>query len=555
MVESVKGLENGKYKLIKNEDKLVLTDKKTLKSRVLDIEDIDYVVDDNQKLRDVNVIENYFRLKDEPYEQKIMTKTADYKKEQKEAEKYGIKNYIDIIENFIKKYNFTENELHALATIPDETSIRKFNNRGDADKRAIMNDFKVLKKELTEDKKIIDTFTYLKAYFKNYKATHFNIPNEKSTTILINYLKDPKHYSAQDYNKIKDRDIQDLYDIYRSNVEKFDKIDLNLLNNWVNRITKIYRLAEHEKENKYLEIKYYPLINSNNQNVIDLFADKLTILPNPLNLQVYKQDITRRQNRVVHPIETMPFVLSISNDILNNLIRDKVLKCIEKFDLKKFIEKIVDKGITYFNTPNKIKKINDMLNGNRIDVSKYIFTGKIFSRTVANPITFREAKFQITSGTNNNITISKLIGDSNQLSNQGNNVFNQIKDIFEIVEENPNNVGEGKLKGLGWTDKTLTRIENIISILGNYSSGMINPENLKNSRMFGNMLASGWTDDTLIRIENIISILNNYSSGMINPMLLKVMGRQKSFGLEGSGWTDDTLTRIENINNTLSQYI
>ena len=567
MVESVKdlanvkGLENTKYKLIKNEDKLILTDKKTLKSRVLDIEDIDYVVDDNQRLRDASVIENYFRLKDEPYEQKIMTKTADYKKEQKEAEKYGIKNYIDIIENFIKKYNFTENELHALAAIPDETSIRKFNNRGDADKRAIMNDFKVLKKELNEDKKITDTFTYLKAYFKNYKETHFNIPNEKSTTILINYLKDPKHYSAQDYNKIKDRDIQDLYDIYRSNVEKFDKIDLNLLNNWVNRITRIYRLAEHEKENKYLEIKYYPLI-SNNQNEINLFADKLTILPNPLNLQIYKQDITRHQNRtdrVVHPIETTPFVLSISNDILNKLIRGKVLKYIEKFDLKKFIENIVDKGITYFNTPNKIKKINDILNGDMNDVLKYIFTGKIYSRTVGNPILFRQAKFSIISGDNNNITISKLISDSNNLSNQGNSVFNQIKDVFEIVKENPNNVGEGNLKGYGWTDKTLSRIDNILSTLNNYSSGMINPEHLKVCQMMVGNVASGWTDNTLSRIENIISILNNYSSGMINPMLLKVMNRQRSFGLEGSGWTDDTLSRIENIlstlNNTLSQYI
>jgi hypothetical protein len=557
-MESVKGLENTKYKLIKNEDKLVLTDKKTLKSRVLDIEDIDYVVDDNQKLRDANVIENYFRLKDEPYEQKMMTKTADYVKEQKEAEKYGVKNYTDIIENFIKKYNFTNNELHALAAIPDETSIRKFNNRGDADKRAIMNDFKVLKKELSEDKKITDTFTYLKAYFKNYKETHFNVPNEKSTTILVNYLKDPKHYSAQDYNKIKDNDIQNLDDILKLGVEKFDNIELNLLNNWVNRITKIYQIAEVENINKYLEIKYYPSI-TNKQNEINLFVDKLTILPNPLIIQIYKQDITKKTAKndikIINPIEAMPFVLSISNKILDKLIKDKVNKYMLKFDLKKFIKKIVDKGIGYFNTQHKIQKINDIINDRPDDKDKYDFTGTIYIRTIFNSINFRKQRLTIRSGENKPLNIGTWIPDYNELSTQGINIFNQIIDILNIIKKESNDVGKGNMSASGWTDNTLSRIDNILSTLNSYGYGMINPEHLKICRHMVGNVASGWTDKTLSRIDNILSILNNYSSGMINPILLKVMNRQRNFGLEGSGWTDNTLSRIENINNTLSQYI
>ncbi len=553
-MESVKGLENTKYKLIKNEDKLVLTDKKTLKSRVLDVEDIDYVVDDNQKLRDANVIENYFRLKDEPYEQKMMTKTADYVKEQKEAEKYGVKNYTDIIENFIKKYDFTNNELHALAAIPDETSIRKFNNRGDAEKRAIINDFKVLKKELSEDKKITDTFTYLKAYFKNYRESHLDSSTKKTNKLLINYLKDPKHYSAEDYDKIKDNDIQNLDDMLKLEVEKFDNIDLNLLNNWVIRITEIFQIAELENINKYLQIKYYPPM-TNKQNEIDLFVDKLTILPNPIKIQIYKQDIKqtttgkKKETKTINPIETMPFVLSISNKILDKLIKDKVNKYMLDFDLKKFIKKIVDKGVAYFNTQLKIQKIKDIINNRPDDKDKYDFTGTIYIRTISLPINFSMKRLIIKSGENKILNIGTWIPEYKELSTQGTHIFNQIINIFQIIQKKSNDVGKGNMSASGWTDDTLSRIDNILSILNNYSSGMINPEHLKVCHMVGNV-ASGWTDDTLSRIDNILSTLNNYSSGMINPMLLKVMNRQKGFG-----WTDNTLSRIENINNTLSQYI
>ena len=58
-------IENDRFAITKNEDTLILTDKKTQKSRVLEPEDIDYVIDDNQKMRDSNVIDNYFRLKDD----------------------------------------------------------------------------------------------------------------------------------------------------------------------------------------------------------------------------------------------------------------------------------------------------------------------------------------------------------------------------------------------------------------------------------------------------------------------------------------------------------
>ena len=526
---SSKGLENARYKLIKNEDKLILTDKKTLKSRVLDVDDIDYVVDDNQKLRDPNITENYFRLKDEPYEPKMSTKTADYVKEQKEAEKYVFKNHSDIIENFIKKYNFTDEELESLASVPDETSIRKF-NRTESDKKTIINDFKIMSKNLKEDKNLTDTFTYLKAYFKNYRVAHFGTKTKKNNSVLINYLKQPEHYSPEDYDKIKNKDIKDLYDIYKSGVEKFDNIDLKLLNNWAKIINMIYHIVEVQR-NEYVMIKYYNVID-NYEKYVELFSDKLTILPNPLDIQVYRDAVGKEEI----PKTTMAFIASISNDILNNLIEGKVLKYGAIFDLEKFISKIANNGIKYFNSLNKIKKINSMMDSDQDNTEKYTFTGKIYTRTRTTPIDYSKPRFEITSGENKEVKINKLASDEKRLSIQGNLIFGKIEAIFKIIKKDINNVGEGHM-ALGWTDDTLTRIENIQTILNRYGFGTINPALL---RVMGRnrIKGSGWTDDTLTRIENIQTILNRYG-----------------YGMKASGWTDDTLSRIEKINTTLSQYI
>ena len=97
-----------------------------------------------------------------------------------------------------------------------------------------------------------------------------------------------------------------------------------------------------------------------------------------------------------------------------------------------------------------------------------------------------------------------------------------VKDIREICEgkTSAGNKLNNKSVGMGWTDKTLTRIENIQESLRNIGSGQI---------------ALGWTDKTLTRIENIQDTLRNVGSGY----------------LKGSGWTDKTLTRIENIQEVL----
>jgi hypothetical protein len=524
-----KGLENARYKLIKNEDKLILTDKKTLKSRVLEVEDIDYVVDDNQKLRDPNITENYFRLKDEPYTQQMVTKTADYVKEQKEADKVTNKIQQDIIEQFIKKHNLTDEEIKLLADIPAEINIKKFKNRDISDIKSIINDFKIMSKDL-KDKIGTDVFNYLKAYFKSYKKTQSTPDNTKDKSSLIDYLKQPEHYSPEDYDKIKNKDIKDLYDVYKLNVEKFDNIDLKLLNNWAKIINMIYQVVVVQR-NEYVRIKYYNVIDDY-EKYVRLFGDKLTILPNPLNIRIYRDAI----NKEMTPIDTMAFIMSISNDILDDLIADKVLKYKAIFDLEKFISKIAINGIKYFNSPNKIKKINDKMSPDQDNTEEYTFTGKIYTRIRTAGIDYSKPRFEITSGENKKVKITALASDPDRLSIQGKSAFSKIEVIFKIIKKDINNVGEGRMAS-GWTDDTLSRIENIQTILNRYGFGTINPALLRVMNR-KSQVSSGWTDDTLSRIENIQTILNRYGCGM-----------------KASGWTDDTLSRIEKINTTLSQYI
>ena len=258
-----KGLENTKYKLIKNEDKLILTDKKTLKSRVLDVEDIDYVVDDNQRLRDQNIIENYFRLKDEPYEPVMMTKTADYVKEQKEAEKlYSDKKYEDLIDEFIRKYSMTKNEIQKMSLIPDESTIRNFISRTNDDKKAMINDFKILKKKLTEDKNLgTDVFTYLRTYFRNYQY-NIDLINLYENTNIKDYLKKKVFYQDEDeYEKVKNLDkLESLQDLVDHHIDYFGGIKLGLLQKLVekyNRIKEIYYSNSQGKQ-KFCQLDNNP---------------------------------------------------------------------------------------------------------------------------------------------------------------------------------------------------------------------------------------------------------------------------------------------------------
>lgn len=351
-----KGLENARYKLIKNEDKLILTDKKTLKSRVLDVDDIDYVVDDNQKLRDPNITENYFRLKDEPYEPKMSTKTADYVKEQKEADKITGKIQQDIVEQFIKKHKLTDEEIKLLGDIPDIESIKKFKNRDMSDIKAIINDFKVMRKDLVEDKKIgTDPFNYLKAYFKSYKKSADEKINEE---IVENILKNPSFYDKKDIETIKE--IQDItiQKIYDSGVKNINNINLTYLQNFINRIKKLM-VFFNDSENTKVEI---------DESAVSEYDPEFL---NYIRFQAHPKDMNIWQNRTVEEIEGLRGLAIygvIKNQIINKLIKKKI---IDYTRLKEELNNLVNQGLDYFNTYDKLHMLGKLIKKIKIKI-KYM---------------------------------------------------------------------------------------------------------------------------------------------------------------------------------------
>ena len=282
------GIENDRYKITKNEDKLILTDKKTQKARILEPSDIDYVIDDNQKIRDSSVIENYFRLKDDKSELRFNTKKADYVSEYKEAEKYTNKKYQDSVDDFLSKWNFSKEELDNLASVPDESTIRKFETRTDEEKKSIANDFRLMKKTLLEERKITtDPFTYLKAYFKNYVSVE---EMESLAKLKIDdYLHNRAFYSNDyEYEKIKNLEIKSLKDVKNNKVDYFGHINLDLLDNFSKRMKVIKDNAQEILE-----------IDDNHEAKNINFKYNIGIITNPEDLDIYKKEKKRRETKEV----------------------------------------------------------------------------------------------------------------------------------------------------------------------------------------------------------------------------------------------------------------
>ena len=136
-----------RYVLSKDNDKIILTDTKTGKKRTLSIDDIDYVVDDNQKLRDENTISTYFRLKEEDFKPKTMTKKANLVQEYKQSTIKEKSDTFDYVADFLDKVKLLPSELKELSDLPDESTIDNF-SRPPQEKEHIISLFKELKENL-----------------------------------------------------------------------------------------------------------------------------------------------------------------------------------------------------------------------------------------------------------------------------------------------------------------------------------------------------------------------------------------------------------------------
>lgn len=611
------GLENTKYKLIKNEDKLILTDKKTLKSRVLEVEDIDYVVDDNQRLRDPNVIENYFRLKDEPYEPKMMTKTADYVREQKEADLiYSTNKYEDLIDEFIKKYSFTINEIKKLALIPDESTIKNLPFRTMEDKKAIINDFKILKKKLTENKNLgVDIFTYLKTYFDNYQY-NLNLLSLYEKVDIKDYLKDKVFYSDNDdYKKVKNLDnLKSLKDLSDNHIDNFGNINFTLLSNLISKFKKIQEIYKSNKDKCKLAqpiatAEYNLNLTSNAGSGIgggDLSIKELVKLYQNLNddEKQFFNETLKDKNFKKYNSSIIPIMDKLNKKGLK--ASDNLKKLVDNLKIEDFsdfidymntpIDKIPDEEKIEFkrNKPKETKgesseeeqdeeiapieeKKDETIEGLKIDKTK--FEPVEIPKPIEPPKPIPEPTAPLKKYIEANTIKNSVTGDYKVYLSIYNPIFSLLLKKCDQFEEKPEKkidmdelITKITTEGLGYFNTTV-KIQLIIDLINNSKTigssyvltsrfwcasktnqiSYINKDSRKVYSGFEKNISQDW-------LRNGVSVSEPFKPFLsvcekINDIVKKSIKAAAGYKkCVSAGWTDDTLVRIEKINDILREY-
>jgi len=194
------------YELSANNDNVILFDKRNQKHYVLDTEDVDQLVDNDNKLRSDEIIEKYLKFKNEPVVVHQQLKNADIKAEYEAMrELYEPKVSTQIIDNFINKFKLSNDELRKLEAFPDSKTIDTF-NRDEVEKNNMKKEFKLMFERLKKDPNIkTDPFLYLKFYFgtKIIKSDNVFIQQQ-----LGNLLNEPWKYADQNY--ITQEEIENL---------------------------------------------------------------------------------------------------------------------------------------------------------------------------------------------------------------------------------------------------------------------------------------------------------------------------------------------------------
>ena len=515
-----------RYVLSKDNDKIILTDTKTGKKRVLTVEDIDYVVDDNQKLRDENTIATYFRLKEEDFKPKTVTKKANLVQEYKEAKKYDKSdiNQTDPMLDFINKFNLTSLERTSLAQMPYKETIRKF-DRPEGEKNVMLNDFQRVTEKIIE-KGIKNIEEYIKNYLTKYNNDH-PVLFEDIFLVKSNYK------NTADYEKIKKyiddgNHINNLEDLYKQGINVFKGIQLGCLNQLFNN----YQQAKNLMNEPWLEkYKIGMKIQKNNNNWYMIY--------NFNNTEV---------------LSDIYFIITVFITIFD----------VKLIGTKETLLSIYEQGLKFFNNINSINQLSIYAQSieNKIGLDAYDynyqlgiwFENKYTAITPVNGFTQNEIQTKY-------MKIKKYAEACNIQPNdtQFNQIFSSFKElVMKVLKPWPSLIAGGKkiinpddlindessgtsenFAG-GWTDKTLTRIDVIIDTLKGMGIGMGWSDRTLTriddilSQLNGMGLCSGWTDKTLTRIDDILSQLN----GMGNEI--------------AGGWTDKSLTRIDNILSQLN---
>lgn len=446
-----------RYVLSKDNDKIILTDTKTGKKRTLTLDDIDYVVDDNQKLRDENTISTYFRLKEEDFKPKTVTKKANLVQEYKEAKKYD-KSDIDKTDpmlDFINKFELTSIERTALAQMPYKETIRKF-NRPEGEKNVMSNDFQRVTERIIE-KGIKNTEEYIKNYLNKYNNEHPFLFDD--LFLQSNYYK-----NTADYEKIKKyledgNHIKNLEDLFKQGINVFANIQLGCLNQLFTNYQNVKNFLNEPWLEKY---KLSTDIENDNQNWYITYS---------LLNEEYMADSF--------------LVIKVYNKIFDRSL----------IPTKELLITIFENGLKYFDNIEKIsllsKQISKVITNRDLLIYNYEYQLGVYTtdNKYTNITPFKSSRTGIDK---RYIKINKYAEalDRNKNDVNFNSIFNVFKDLIEAVLIPWPSDQAGENFSEDWTDKTLTRIDVIIDTLKGMGVGM------------------GWSDRTLSRIDGICSTLN-----------------------------------------------
>lgn len=457
-----------RYVLSKDNDKIILTDTKTGKKRTLTLDDIDYVVDDNQKLRDENTISTYFRLKEEDFKPKTVTKKANLVQEYKEAKKYD-KSDIDKTDpmlDFINKFKLNSIERTALAEMPYKETIKKF-DRPEGEKNIMSNGFQRVIERIIE-KGIKNTEEYIKNYLTKYNNEN-PIKFEDIFTVSSNYE------NTADYEKIKKyiddgNHINNLEELHKQGIKVFKDIRLGCLNQLFINYENAQKKIEEITKTPGIEVTE----NINLQNNLWVFIYNIT----------YKDVMTNKS--LAFGAFTSIFAKPFIDD-------DTTLKTIYK------------NGLKFFDDINKINLLSEQIKKilNRVGTNKhteiynYYYQLGIFNGGNYTPVypvrTFATKRIVPSYGPTTIDNFAKKLGmdSSNYHLFLTYNAFQKIyMDFLFPLPSELAAFGAGDDFSTDWTDKTLTRIDVIIDTLKGMGIGM------------------GWSDRTLSRIDGICSTLN-----------------------------------------------
>ena len=603
------------FELSAQNDNVVLIDKRNQKRYVLDNEDVDQLIDNNNKLKSDEIVEKYLKFKTEPIVVQQQLKTADIKAEYEAMrDLYEPKVSTRIIDLFIDKFKLDNSELRKLEAFPDSKTIDSF-NRDETTKNNMKKEFKLMVEKLKKDTNIkTDPFLYMKFYFgtKIVKKDNAFIQEQ-----LSNLLKEPWKYADPNYvtpeeiNRLKQHAPYKKLSSFIFSVQRpvFDGINFmkimtllkiyyelqkNYFNNNIegtNRYKSIF--TDYNKNDKYLNFNIWSIKNNKPDNKKISFSVKNQILY-ILNIKHFDRVIKKQQsfkkyiNSITPKIYALIKYLLISQPSANQY--KVTINLFGDFNDIKSDETIFSDDYLIY----KIEKINDRVEKQQQKNKNTLWDNRIFEQTIND---FKE--YVRISDTERRITqkMTNLFNyessDSSQSDDTSDDTLSteeEIKKLYiektkEDEDKEKTKKDESKEKTKDETkDESKEKTNDEIWIEELEKQGEEYHNQQKEERKKRNQEKIEKMKDKLIKEDlktdfNDFGILDSFTNSMKNAEeqdkinnnnklqqqifegYLNQYGDIDDTGLESegrlklfsAGWTDNTLTRIEELLKQLKQ--